>query len=899
MRFGHLIGIAALVSACGDEPLCGSDVFVVIQSPSGVALDSDPNTAGIQSDVRVRTNLAAMDDVHLEVMDSGGIVVRSFDAQVDDTGTAVFHDTTLVGPMTTLVATGTGHCGSNTDTVDVGVSMAGTTVQIIDPPVSCGSQITAANDADPASDGVQVVARVTSPGAPQLVLEVTDSTGIGDFDATHDVTVTMIPGTSTFIGIGKDGSGGEQRSDACVLSLVDLAVNFSPPAADGIVSSQDGTVAAGKITFPLCGTVSKSGALVQVAIDGGAPVAADVNGTTWCETVTLAESPPSHTIVASAQKGSSTGSATLVLGVDITPPSTITGFTATVLNRQRIGLRWTAPEDHGLAVDHYLLKVSTAALTDANFDALGVEMPAPTPAAPGTQESLELFPSRTGTTVWIGIAAVDAAGNRSPAAIAGPRTPVFAQTGAIESPTQSQSMLELGASIAHGKFDGDAFDDLAVAAPTQDLPGLPQAGVIYVYFGGPNGISSTAGLIITGTSANGHLGASMTAIRASSGTHDDLVIGAPGADGGNGRLFIFHGGSIGTGSRLASSADQQITVASTPGWFAGGALGTSMVTADIDGDDSKDIVVSAPKAGGGIGGIVTIYGGTYTGNVALSDVDPSGLGGAIVEYMPDPAALVGRSFGYHLHAVGPTQGPADTTDDLVVAYLDDMTTAGDSAYVIRGDGTRPASGIALRTFAPGRDVRIDLVTSYVLAQWGAQATSIEDQNGDGARDIAISAHRNLSGEGQVYIISGATVGVGGVAKTTDPGVALTTITGGIGMRLGSVIADHEASSHPDVDGDGKEDLIIGGAINNVARLFVWFGGTIPPGATTVASAGYMITGPTTFQFTTNRPQGDAGEARWIGDINGDGLDDVCWTSPYDSANNVDGGFEVLWDAPLP
>jgi hypothetical protein len=285
-----------------------------------------------------------------------------------------------------------------------------------------------------------------------------------------------------------------------------------------------------------------------------------------------------------------------------------------------------------------------------------------------------------------------------------------------------------------------------------------------------------------------------------------------------------------------------------------------------------------------------------TGDVALSDTDASGANGAIAELFRDPDLRAGRQLGFYLHAVGPTLGALDTTDDLVIAYADDYATAGDSLYILRGTGTRPARpGVTVRPFAAGRDVRLDLVTASRVTEWASQVTSIEDQDGDGARDLVISAYRADNDRGRVLIVSGNTTGTGGVARTTDPGVTLTTITPAVAVsQLGAVIATHDAASRPDIDGDGREDLFIGGHAGTTGAGFVWFGGAIPRGAITTASAPHRLTAPGTLTFPRQTPQGFAGQARWIGDVNHDGLDDLCWAAPFGNAG--DGSFEVLWDA---
>src|SRR6185295_11956583 len=99
----------------------------------------------------------------------------------------------------------------------------------------------------------------------------------------------------------------------------------------------------------------------------------------------------------------------------------------------------------------------------------------------------------------------------------------------------------------------------------------------------------------------------------------------------HGHVFVFRGGAtFGAGTRTAASADLNIAVDPvTPGWFASSALGSSVAAADIDGDGTADLAISAPSGGGGSGGIVILYGGTVTSDVLVSDTDFTGINGAI------------------------------------------------------------------------------------------------------------------------------------------------------------------------------------------------------------------------------------------------------------------------------
>lgn len=212
-------------------------------------------------------------------------------------------------------------------------------LDIVSPQLACGAHITPATDADPGTDGVQIIARVTSPSSTSRSLELTNATGTASLDAATDVTVTLAGGVNRLVGVGLDALDNRSQTASCNITLADLSVSFSPPAADGVVTRIDGTVAGSSLTFPLCGTVDRTGSAVTVTIDGGAPVSATVTGTTWCRTITLAASPPSHTIAASATVGSSSGTGSLVLLVDLT--ATIVTDLSSYSIGQNITVTWT------------------------------------------------------------------------------------------------------------------------------------------------------------------------------------------------------------------------------------------------------------------------------------------------------------------------------------------------------------------------------------------------------------------------------------------------------------------------------------------------------------------------------------------------------------------------------
>ncbi len=129
---------------------------------------------------------------------------------------------------------------------------------MVQPQVACGSLITAANDVDPGTAGVQIVARVISPGGLSPFAHGHQrQAGPTAVQASSDVTITVEPGQNFLSGSAVDAYGNHGQSDSCTISLADITVAVAAPADDGFVGRGDGTVSGGMLTFPLCGTVDR------------------------------------------------------------------------------------------------------------------------------------------------------------------------------------------------------------------------------------------------------------------------------------------------------------------------------------------------------------------------------------------------------------------------------------------------------------------------------------------------------------------------------------------------------------------------------------------------------------------------------------------------------------------
>jgi hypothetical protein len=200
--------------------------------------------------------------------------------------------------------------------------------------------------------------------------------------------------------------------------------------------------------------------------------------------------------------------------------------------------------------------------------------------------------------------------------------------------------------------------------------------------------------------------------------------------------------------------------------------------------------------------------------------------------------------------------------------------------VIRGRAAKPATSFAVLAFDEDVDLMMKSPAAAATA-FGNKMGSVETTAG---RSIVVSAE--TLGSGRVFIVPGTTTSGGSltpVDPTTVPGS--TSITRGGDNRFGTAIANSARGDSADIDNDGFEDLIIAGGTSTPA-MFVWYGPTFPTGAVTAgASSDHSVAAPAAFERVTN--------LAWVRDLNGDGLDDVCW-SDIDTLGTGAGTLEVLY-----
>jgi len=174
---------------------------------------------------------------------------------------------------------------------------------------------------------------------------------------------------------------------------------------------------------------------------------------------------------------------------------------------------------------------------------------------------------------------------------------------------------------------------------------------------------------------------------------------------------------------------------------------------------------------------------------------------------------------------------------------------------------------------------------------GYSVSAAGDINGDGIDDLIIGAHRadsNGTDSGSSYVVFGSNSGF-------DATVALSSLDGTNGFRLDGAAANDysgfSVSAVGDINGDGVDDLIIGAYRadpngDDSGSSYVVFGKTTSFDVE-VALAG--LNGSDGFRLDGAAAGDGAGFSVGVGDVNGDGIDDLTIGAPFAGPNGTNSG----------
>ncbi|MFT5036904.1 MAG: hypothetical protein ACI9VM_000472, partial [Candidatus Azotimanducaceae bacterium] len=524
--------------------------------------------------------------------------------------------------------------------------------------------------------------------------------------------------------------------------------------------------------------------------------------------------------------------------------------------------------------------------------------------------------------------------------------------------TLSNGAFSTGQAVSGGgDINNDGYDDVVIGAPVA----TSDAGIGYVVFGGDfasgYGAGSTGGTVNTPPTANA--GSDQVVTEGQSVTLSGSGSDSDGSVGG----YKWKEGST------VHSNSQNPTLTLSEGVHT-----LKLTVTDNDGATDTDTVVITVEAGSGsvteveidvttlngTGGVILLgsvegllgaAGGAAGTSVSFADIDGDGRTDALVgEALTDPQGSGSQisnegQISIVYGTTAPTSLPGVTGNGFAMASLD-----GSNGISVRGDH----SGQKLGSFVFGADIdnngaaellggESNTSTTYGLeinALGGASKSTLQTVTGDGVFDtdeITVTNGFVLDGRGTNGIGAGATgdmlvvsgdlnndglmdIIVGdpsGGPSANDGSVHVvfgqTPLSGIDGTVLasnnavltfvGSSGSDHEiggALAVGDIDGDGLEDLIIGSSVSPAAA-YVVFGSAIQAALT---ESGSDINTPSSLEnvFTTgfdllanlNSNAGSDGSKGFlissltslsgssiaIADLNGDGFDEVVIGSPF-------------------
>ena len=308
----------------------------------------------------------------------------------------------------------------------------------------------------------------------------------------------------------------------------------------------------------------------------------------------------------------------------------------------------------------------------------------------------------------------------------------------------------------------------------------------------------------------------------------------------SGRVYVYYGSA--TGPPMTPSME---IVSPSP--QADGSFGNSVAGAgDFDADGFADVAIGAlrEELGPSNAGRVYYFGGSTSGLAPRP--------GVVID---SPTADRMGAFGHAVRSVGDLNGDG-LVDIAIGAFQEDiggLTDVG-RAYVYAGS---PAG----LTTTP--DVRLESVAPSDGGTFGWDLAGAHDIDGDGLSELVVSAAREQSGStpaaGRGYVYSGNTVSflLPTPAEADSPA---PEDMGGFASAIASA----------DVNGDGLSDLLICaqqedvGGITDAGRLHVIYGG----GSDLSIVDTVVSPSPGMLRNFCNAVAG-------IGDVNGDGFDDVA------------------------
>jgi Putative Ig domain/FG-GAP repeat len=314
-------------------------------------------------------------------------------------------------------------------------------------------------------------------------------------------------------------------------------------------------------------------------------------------------------------------------------------------------------------------------------------------------------------------------------------------------------------------------------------------------------------------------------------------------------------------------------------------FGCSVGTAgDVNGDGKDDLVLGAPFSYSNSGAAYVIFGqSSFPASFNVSTLN--GTNGFVVDGL-DPESRL----GFSVNTAGDING--DGKADLVLGAPFSYSNSG-AAYVIFGQSSFPAS-FNLSTLNGANGFVVNGLDSF--SRLGESVNTAGDINGDGKADIVVGA----PGREYALVIFGQ--------SSFPPSFDILTLNGTNGFWVGGVFPRStlgtSVSTAGDVNGDGKDDLVLGdpGAYGSAAgprgAAYVIFG------QSSFSSSFYLSTLNGTNGFVVYGIESEPGQGAFgysvsaAGDINRDGKADIV-VGAYRVSNYAGAAYVIFGQSSFP